>query len=62
MDAGGEWLRLTCPYCGEALEIVLDPLETGSLVEDCSVCCSPCQLTIDRDEWGDPLVTIERAE
>ena len=62
MDASGDWIQLTCPYCGEAIELLLDPLESGSLVEDCSVCCNPCQVTVTRDEWGDPQVTVERAQ
>jgi len=62
MDATGDWVQLFCPYCGEILELVIDPLESGTLVEDCAVCCNPCQVTIDRDEWGDPQVRIERAD
>jgi len=39
---------VTCPYCGEAIEIVLD---AGSgarqdYVEDCEVCCRPWQVTV----------------
>jgi Cysteine-rich CPXCG len=62
MDASGDWIQVTCPYCGEAIELLLDPLEKGSFVEDCSVCCNPCQVTVARDEWGDPDVSIERAQ
>ena len=39
---------VTCPYCGEAIEIALD---AGSgarqeYVEDCEVCCRPWQVTV----------------
>jgi len=62
MEATGDWIQVSCPYCGEPLELVIDPLETGTLIEDCAVCCSPCQVTITRDEWGDPQVAVERAQ
>ena len=50
MEATGDWIQVSCPYCGEPLELVIDPLETGTLIEDCTVCCSPCQVTITHDE------------
>ena len=39
---------ITCPYCGESIEIVLD---AGSgarqdYVEDCEVCCQPWQVSV----------------
>ncbi len=31
-----------CPYCGEPIELVLDPSEpVQEYVEDCTVCCRP---------------------
>jgi ribosomal protein L24E len=36
--------RVTCPYCGEEIELAVDP-GGGSLqeyVEDCEVCCRRC--------------------
>jgi hypothetical protein len=27
MDASGDWIQVTCPYCGEAIELLLDPPE-----------------------------------
>jgi hypothetical protein len=40
--------EVSCPYCGESMEIALDP---GSgphqqYVEDCQVCCQPWQVTV----------------
>ena len=33
---------ITCPYCWQPIEIVLDlSVETQRQVEDCSVCCRP---------------------
>ncbi len=31
------------------------------MVEDCEVCCRPWQLRVDRDDDGEPIVSLERA-
>ena len=39
---------VSCPYCGEAVQITLDP-GSGSVqeyVEDCEVCCQPWRVTV----------------
>ena len=39
--------HIQCPYCGEAIEIVIDgSLEHQSYIEDCSVCCRPIELSV----------------
>ena len=45
---------LTCPYCGEPVEVVADEVgpESEEYVEDCPVCCRPWQVTVTRDEAG----------
>ena len=55
---------LTCPYCGEDVELVID--EGGgdqqSYVEDCPVCCRPWQVEValDRGEgWTATLRTSD---
>lgn len=44
-----------CPYCGEAVEAVLD-LSAGDqqYIEDCSVCCRPIvfDLRTDGQDWS----------
>ncbi len=37
-----------CPYCGEAVEIAIDPGggATQEYVEDCQVCCQPWRVTV----------------
>jgi hypothetical protein len=50
----------TCPYCGEDVEIVIDP-GGGSFqeyVEDCEVCCQPWQVRVSIDEDGHVQVTV----
>ena len=40
--------RINCPYCGEALTILVDPSETGQeYTEDCQVCCCPIVMLVD---------------
>ena len=49
-----------CPYCGEQVEIALDP-GSGSVqeyVEDCQVCCQPWGVTVVYGEDGGAVVTI----
>ena len=40
--------QITCPHCGEATTIVLDPGGGGQqeYVEDCQVCCQPCVIHV----------------
>lgn len=42
----------TCPYCGEEVEVEVDPLGPSSetYVEDCPVCCRPWTVTVTREE------------
>ena len=36
-----------CPYCGERLEISIDPsVSKQTYIEDCQICCRPITLTI----------------
>ena len=32
---------VVCPYCGESLEIYVEPDVKGTFVQDCEVCCNP---------------------
>ena len=37
---------ITCPYCGEEMEIYLEPDVDGTLVQDCEVCCNPWRVRV----------------
>jgi hypothetical protein len=37
---------VTCPYCGEQVEIYLEPDVSGSFVQDCEVCCNPWRVRV----------------
>lgn len=32
---------VTCPFCGEEVQIYVEPDVRGVLVQDCEVCCNP---------------------
>lgn len=49
-----------CPYCGELIELVLDPSmgEEQNYIEDCFVCCRPMVLKVATDmTTGEIFVT-----
>jgi hypothetical protein len=52
---------VACPYCGEEVEIYLEPEVTGRFVQDCEVCCNPwnVRITGDGDERS---VEVSRAD
>jgi len=41
-----EEFHVTCPYCGEEVEIYLEPDVHGTLIQDCEVCCNPWRVRI----------------
>lgn len=52
---------MSCPYCGEDVEISIEPDVAGTLVQDCEVCCNPWTLRVTGD--GDERsVTVSRAD
>ena len=49
---------VTCPYCGEQVEIYIEPDVRGSFVQDCEVCCNPWRIRVTgRDDERDVVVT-----
>ena len=52
---------VACPYCGEQVEIYVEPDVRGSFVQDCEVCCQPWRVSVTgRGETRD--VRISRAD
>ncbi|OFW21575.1 MAG: hypothetical protein A3H97_12785 [Acidobacteria bacterium RIFCSPLOWO2_02_FULL_65_29] len=37
---------VVCPYCGEQMEIYVEPDVKGSFVQDCEVCCNPWRVRV----------------
>ncbi|MEO7795992.1 MAG: CPXCG motif-containing cysteine-rich protein [Thermoanaerobaculia bacterium] len=56
-----EEFELTCPYCGETVEVFLESDLAGTLVQDCEVCCQPWLLRIS-GEGAERSVTVTRAD
>ena len=52
---------VTCPYCGEDLEIYVEPEMRGSFVQDCEVCCNPWRVRVWRED-GERQVEVARAD
>jgi hypothetical protein len=52
-----------CPYCGEPLQVLLDPEEIGNTyIEDCQVCCAPILFSVSEDADGDVIATVRRED
>lgn len=62
--ASGELLEraVQCPYCGEAIEVLVELSESPqSYIEDCQVCCRPInfRIVVDTDAEARVSVTSE---
>jgi len=42
----GEEFSVTCPYCGEQVEIFVESEVRGTFVQDCEVCCNPWRVRV----------------
>ena len=56
--------RLDCPYCGEPIEITIDPSGGSSqqYIEDCPVCCQPLAVSVSYHSDGHAEVSVTAAE
>jgi hypothetical protein len=52
---------ITCPYCGETLEVYFEPDLVGRLIQDCEVCCNPWLLHVTYD-GRERHVEVSRAD
>jgi hypothetical protein len=43
---------VSCPYCGEEIEIYVELDVRGSYIQDCEVCCNPWNVHVSRDGDG----------
>lgn len=53
--------QVQCPYCGELVEIGLDPGSgmVQEYVEDCQVCCRPWRVLVSYHSDGSATVNLE---
>lgn len=50
---------ISCPYCGEPLDVLIDPEDLGQeYIEDCQVCCRPINFMILMDEFSEMKVQV----
>lgn len=61
--ADGE-ATVSCPYCGEEVEITLDPGsgDHQQYIEDCAVCCRPWQVSVSYQEDGTADVHVDASD
>ena len=60
-DSVQEDFVVTCPYCAEEVEIHVEADVTGTLVQDCDVCCNPWLVRVTGDDEG-RSISITRAD
>ena len=56
-----EDFEITCPYCGEDVDVFIEADVSGTLIQDCEVCCNPWLLRVSLDD-GERHVTVARAD
>ncbi|MEH6568969.1 MAG: CPXCG motif-containing cysteine-rich protein [Halioglobus sp.] len=50
---------VSCPYCGESIEVLIDHQEAGhQYIEDCQVCCKPIVFDVSVDSMGNMSVSV----
>jgi hypothetical protein len=55
---------VSCPYCGESLEITLDPGGGANqqYIEDCQVCCRPWVVSVSYEDDGTAQVFVDASD
>ena len=55
--------HIECPYCGEVIDVLLDPSEAGEqYTEDCQVCCRPIVFALSESNSGELSVRVQRED
>ena len=56
--------EVKCPYCGEVVEIALDPGGGAEqeYIEDCQVCCRPWSVRVTYNDSGTAEVEVEASD
>lgn len=54
-----KWMVISCPYCGERLDVSVDcSVDYQQYIEDCQVCCRPMELSVSVDEHNEARVNV----
>lgn len=66
MNAGAfgvEPVAVSCPYCGEPFEALVDTSEGDTeYVQDCAICCHPIRFRVRIDPDGLVLLETDRED
>lgn len=58
-----QWLVISCPYCGEKLDVSVDcSVDYQQYIEDCQVCCRPMVLSVSVDEHGQAQINVSHED
>jgi len=50
---------VSCPYCGETIEVLIDQEEAGQqYIEDCQVCCRPITFHVSMNIEGQLSMSV----
>ena len=53
-EAGTQFASVSCPYCGEAFETLVDTSAgSASYIEDCQICCQPIEMSLTVNDSGE---------
>jgi Cysteine-rich CPXCG len=52
---------ITCPYCGETVDIYLEADIRGTMIQDCEVCCRPWRVRVSGN-GADRNVEVDRSD
>lgn len=56
---GCEEVRVSCPCCGEQIDLFIDPgIDKQEYIEDCSICCRPITVSVAISGGGDIEVSV----
>ena len=54
---------ISCPYCGEQFEVIIDmSVQEQNYIEDCYVCCRPISLSVVVDDVGEVVSVLAQDE
>jgi len=58
---GDDVFGVVCPYCGEQVEVYVEPDVRGTFIQDCEVCCNPWSVRVVR-EGSERYLDLRRAD
>lgn len=63
MAAGLDAQRITCPWCGEPMELLIDTSAGAQeYIEDCEICCRPMQIGFTTEDGELGTLEVDRAD